>query len=354
MGSSYLPPPEQNVVNVGDEISASSLAGIQAASPALSQVNPAATEDYVTSALSGISASSSWGAITGQIANQTDLASSLDLKANLSGATFSGKVNFTTVGGAAGLNIGIGGTDVASNTAGDMWIAPSGSVLNYRDGLGASRILAARNLSNTFTAPQIVQTPAGTTNAALRVTQLGTGNALVVEDGSSQNPDSTAFIIDQHGKVGIGVAPDANAALKVDGNGIMFGNGTTQTSAAPIMDQITEFIFSGNVVRSSVSTTIYAGIYDTVIVGFDEGNDIYDTVGGNFAVGTITASNLRFNGNSFSTDSATTDYVASGELLGSGSYYNSNSLATYWWAAYSNGIGSGYIDKDLTSDPSIP
>jgi hypothetical protein len=61
------------------------------------------------------------------------------------------------------------------------------------------------------------------------VTQLGTGNALVVEDSTS--PDATAFVIDQHGKVGIGVAPDANAALNVDTNGIKFGDGTRQTSA---------------------------------------------------------------------------------------------------------------------------
>jgi hypothetical protein len=141
-------------------------------------------------------------------------------KANLSGATFTGKVTFTTVGGVAGLNVGVGGTDVGSNTPGDLWIAPSGSGLNYRDGLGAWRILAARNLSNTFTAPQIVSTPAGTTNAALRVTQLGTGNALVVEDSTS--PDSTAFIINQFGKVGIGVAPDATAALRISGEGLGF------------------------------------------------------------------------------------------------------------------------------------
>jgi hypothetical protein len=54
MGSSYLPPPEQNVVNVGDEISASALAALQAASPSLSQANPVASEDYVDAAIGGI------------------------------------------------------------------------------------------------------------------------------------------------------------------------------------------------------------------------------------------------------------------------------------------------------------
>ena len=40
------------------------------------------------------------------------------------------------------------------------------------------------------------------TNAMLRITQLGTGNALLVED--SANPDSTPFVIDASGKVVIG------------------------------------------------------------------------------------------------------------------------------------------------------
>ena len=40
------------------------------------------------------------------------------------------------------------------------------------------------------------------TNAALRITQLGTGNALLVED--TTNPDSSPFVIDQAGDVIIG------------------------------------------------------------------------------------------------------------------------------------------------------
>ena len=39
-------------------------------------------------------------------------------------------------------------------------------------------------------------------NAALRITQLGAGNALLVED--SANPDATPFVIDASGNVGIG------------------------------------------------------------------------------------------------------------------------------------------------------
>jgi hypothetical protein len=46
-------------------------------------------------------------------------------------------------------------------------------------------------------------------NAALRVTQVGAGNALLVED--SANPDSSPFVIDASGNVGIGtLTPNTN------------------------------------------------------------------------------------------------------------------------------------------------
>jgi hypothetical protein len=56
------------------------------------------------------------------------------------------------------------------------------------------------------------------TNAALRITQLGTGNALVVED--SANPDSTPFMIDASGNVGIGITPSfSSTKLSIAGSG---------------------------------------------------------------------------------------------------------------------------------------
>jgi hypothetical protein len=53
------------------------------------------------------------------------------------------------------------------------------------------------------------------TNAALRITQLGTGNALLVED--SANPDSTPFVITAAGDVGIGTTAPSQK-LEVAGN----------------------------------------------------------------------------------------------------------------------------------------
>jgi hypothetical protein len=65
-----------------------------------------------------------------------------------------------------------------------------------------SKLTAAT--ANTFTANQIIEVT-DNVNAALRVTQLGTADALRIED--STNPDSTPFIVDASGNVGIGKTP---------------------------------------------------------------------------------------------------------------------------------------------------
>ena len=67
-------------------------------------------------------------------------------------------------------------------------------------------------------------------DTALRITQSGTGNSFIVEDVES---DSTAFVIDNDGKVGVGKTPvyrvDINGELQV--NNISVGYETTATSA---------------------------------------------------------------------------------------------------------------------------
>jgi hypothetical protein len=105
----------------------------------------------------------------------------------------------------------------------------------------------------------VINTTSSST-AALRVTQLGTANAIEVED--STTPDSTRFVVDANGKVGIGVAPDTSAALKVDTNGIMFGNGSLQTvaagpswSEAQIYSYTLGSTFTSNTSSFSVSST---------------------------------------------------------------------------------------------------
>jgi hypothetical protein len=141
------------------------------------------------------------------------------LSLKLTGGTVTGKVNFSPVGGVAGLNVGVGGTSAGATIAGDLWIATGGSSLNFRDGTGAWRVLPSLSGTNAFTSNQSITVNNATT--ALTVTQSGSGNVLEVRDS---NPDSEIFTIDQFGKVGVGVAPDSTAAIHVDGNGIRFAN----------------------------------------------------------------------------------------------------------------------------------
>jgi len=146
--------------------------------------------------------------------------------AQLAGATFTGKVNMAapTAGGAS-LNLGVGISPTTS-VAGDIWIATN---INYKDSSGTQKIVANTNTSNTFAQPQIIQ--AQNSTAALRVTQLGTGNTLLVED--STNPDASALVVDASGNVGIGVATGYTATQKVEVVGNVkadaFINGTGPT-----------------------------------------------------------------------------------------------------------------------------
>jgi hypothetical protein len=166
---------------------------------------------------------------------QSTAATSPDLSgyALKSGTTFTGKVNFTSVAGAAGLNVGIGGDSTTASTAGDLWIVTGGANLNFRDGTGAWKVLASLQNGNTFNQPQAVDV--SNTIPALRVTQRGTGEALRVED--STTPDSTPFVINADGAVGIGAAPGA-FKLNVAGSSNLNGN-TTITGTASVSGNFT-------------------------------------------------------------------------------------------------------------------
>ena len=132
------------------------------------------------------------------------------------GATFTGKVNLGAGTTIAPLNIATGVTP-ASSLTGDIWISTTN--IRYKDSTGTERLVADANRSNSFTSSQTIQVT-NNSNPALKITQLGTGEALRVEDETS--PDATAFVISNNGRVGIGVTPDATAALCIDGTGIKF------------------------------------------------------------------------------------------------------------------------------------
>ena len=141
------------------------------------------------------------------------------------GDTMTGKLNLpasTTT--SAGLNLGTG-VNPTTPVNGDVWIL--NQRISWKSTVPTPLISAAINDVNTFTSNQIISTTS--VNPALRVTQLGTGEALRVEDET--NPDSTAFVVSSTGKVGIGTVPDATVGLKLDSTGVKFDDGSVLTSA---------------------------------------------------------------------------------------------------------------------------
>lgn len=99
---------------------------------------------------------------------------------------------------------------------------------------------------------------------AVRITQTGAGNALVIED--SANPDATPFVVDALGDVGIGVSVPA-ALLHIAG-------GTASANTAPIK------INSG-----TIQTTAEAGTIE-----FD-GTTLFSTPNTNFRRGAVPLTN---------------------------------------------------------------
>lgn len=104
-------------------------------------------------------------------------------------------------------------------------------------------------VSNTFTANQVISVT-DNTNAALRITQLGTGEAIRVEDSS--NPDSTPFIVNASGNVGVGTAsPDALLSV----NGVSsFGAGSASAPSIAGFGDLNTGIFFPAADTVSVAT----------------------------------------------------------------------------------------------------
>ena len=175
------------------------------------------------------------------------------------GGTFLNRIACTSLAGSAGLNIGIGGTSTWATEPGDLWIPTAGTNLNFRDGNGIARVCASTTSGNTFNQPQNVDT--SNVLPALRVTQRGSGNALLVED--STTPDTSALVVDASGNVGVGVATGYTSTSKFEVVGNVKGT-TLSTASGPV--------FSVN------SIVAHSGGADT--------NDLLVTIGGvNYRIG---------------------------------------------------------------------
>lgn len=108
----------------------------------------------------------------------------------LTNKTYNGN---TWTAGTGTLSIAAAKTLTASNTL--TLAGTDGTTMTFPATTGT---VATLNTANTFSANQIISVT-DNTNAALRVTQLGTGNAILVEDAT--NPDATPFLVSATGQV---------------------------------------------------------------------------------------------------------------------------------------------------------
>jgi hypothetical protein len=179
------------------------------------------------------------------------------------GDTMTGKLSLTAAAATAPLNLGANINPTP--TGGDVWLALN-NALTWRGNNGATYPVASTVAINSFVAAQgisastagavlgvtqttgagtcIVATQSATgtgsgisvdlnntssTATAVRITNLGTGDCLKVED--SATPDATPFAISATGRVGVGVAADASAAINIDSGGIKLNNAGATLSA---------------------------------------------------------------------------------------------------------------------------
>ena len=143
------------------------------------------------------------------------------------GDTMTGKLNLpASTALSAPVNIGTGSAPTSPSN-GDIWLV--GSNLTWKGTSTDIQEAAALKKANIFTRAQAVQLGVTDVGIGLKITNLGSGESLRIED---ESPESTPFVVSASGKVGVGVTPDATVALSVDTTGVKFGDGTIQTTAA--------------------------------------------------------------------------------------------------------------------------
>jgi len=98
-----------------------------------------------------------------------------------------------------------------------------------------------------------VSVAASTAGALVRITQTGTGDALLVED--SANPDSSPFVVDASGNVGIGTTAPANKLTVSAASGAV--NATVSNGTATNVLGVT----SGNAGLLGMTSNHELGIY---------------------------------------------------------------------------------------------
>ena len=132
-------------------------------------------------------------------------------------ANFQGEIRLNGAAGTAGqvlTSAGSGADPIWDNPSGGGSPGGSNGQIQFNDG-GSFGGNAAMTFDDTAGAEQIVFQGTSTANPLVRITQAGSGDALIVED--STNPDSTQFKVTERGDVTIGTSSEFLGKLRVSG-----------------------------------------------------------------------------------------------------------------------------------------
>jgi hypothetical protein len=135
------------------------------------------------------------------------------------GATTRSTGAFTTLtaNGATTLTANTASTTTSTGTlvvTGGLGVSGRINAANFDGIIGANTAAAGTFTSLNASSPSVFSV--NSTSDAVKITQTGTGNAFVVEDSTS--PDSTPFVVDANGNVGIGTTAPAQKLTVVGGN----------------------------------------------------------------------------------------------------------------------------------------
>jgi hypothetical protein len=160
--------------------------------------------------------------------------------------------------GGANWEVGIGTFTSPSTLARTTILSSSngGSIVTFGAGTKDVFISLPASKTNVEDQPNLIEV--NSASDALRITQTGSGNALVVED--STNPDSTPFIVDASGSVLVGTSTQVSK-LTVDGDvsGTFFINPTTVSVNYTIPSNYNAMTAGPITVNSGITVTVPSG-----------------------------------------------------------------------------------------------
>ncbi|MCD4811000.1 tail fiber domain-containing protein [bacterium] len=252
-----------------------------------------------------------------------------------------------------GHGIVIGGTNALAGGRGTMasvdfntstysQLVQQGSDYVFQTGGAFGALQNSLTIANDGNA--VFSTDSDSTTNAYQFTNLGSGNSLVVND---QSADTTPFIINAHGQVGVGTnAPHSNTMIHV----LAGASGATPVAHSYItIENSNESYLSLLTTNTGSGRIVFGDPENNLIgqVGYDHGTDsMFFRVNNAYRLNISSAGAVQFNGAyTFPTTDGTSGQVLQTDGTGALSWATAGGSDTDW-----TGAGTGTMYATNTSD----